>query len=273
MNKLEKSRKKETTVGRRKNINKLEKSRQKKKTTRREFLTTAGVLAAGTMVAGNVLAGELKKTLVAPKVAKKADPKLTLKEALRKARVKFDAKMARKVTMPSGKKLTIKEFQSKALVEADIQLIANKILAEIEKGMFTPDNLKAGLDIMHGMDFSIDSFSDFKLVGFVGNGCLGDPDGVGWTCGGGCDGTEGRFCGDDCGGNEGKGCGNKCPDKPSGMASSDNPFINVFIEDVRGNFNILSLGTNELLQLYSHDILGQVLGRIQMGRIQSRPPL
>ena len=255
-------------------MNKLEKSR-KKKTTRREFLTTAGVLAAGTMVAGNVLAGELKKTLAAPKVAKKADPKLTLKEALRTAGVRANAKLNYKVRTPLGRNLTIREiYQNKESVEKEIKNLADIIVGQIDKGRYTGPDLYVGMDMLHGaMDFNIFSAFKFDDIGLpaghgtdmCGNDCYGPGgDNRGYGCGGGCPGDMGLDCGGNCDGKEGQNCGNECPGKPDGMVSSVNPFIRFFIDNVHGYSNILSPGTSVIFQRYSHDILGKVLGQTQI---------
>ena len=237
-------------------MNKLEKSR-KKKTTRREFLTTAGVLAAGTLVAGNALAGELKGRILAPKVVKKADPKLTLKAALEKARARADANLDYKVTTPTGNTLTIREIKNnQAAVMADIKNIVNEILKNIDLGNFTVPDLIGGMDSIRIDPGSISG--DFNLD-FGGNGCygFGPETDEGGGCGEGCPEAKGGDCGDKCDGALGDNCGGGCP--ASFGITSENAFIATFIDDVPRNLNYLDPAINTIFHSYSHEILGQVL--------------
>ena len=126
-------------------MNKLKKSRKKKrKTTRREFLTTAGALAAGTMVASNAFAQELKRRiLVKPKVVPRApqgvavSKTLTFKQVATMAREQDKAHLAYKVTTPSRRRLSIKQIQNnKPLVVNDIKRIANEIVRDDPANIF-----------------------------------------------------------------------------------------------------------------------------------------
>jgi len=266
--------------------------KKKKKTTRREFLTTAGALAAGTVVAGNALAQELKRKILAPKVAPKAQKKVAVSKLLtRKVTVKIDkekhkAYLARAVTTPSGMKLTREQIRrDKELLKPDIKLIAQKIVDLIDKGFFDFRDVPLGFDdMLGGIPFDslfTDALANIKteVLGeegedFEGGGCCG-PGSNGLSCGDGCEGGEGWGCGDGCSGPQrglecgdncpqapGYACGNGCENKPDDVASSDNPFINAFINDVPDNFNYLNPAVNMILQSYSHDILAQVMSRM-----------
>ena len=244
-------------------MNKFKKPRKKNtKTTRRQFLTTAGALAAGTMVAGNALAQELKRRiLVKPKTVKKIEPSLTLE-----ARVKrYNAKLNYTVTTPSGQQLSIKQIQNnKPLVENDIKRVANEIVNQINDGKFAAADLYAGLDMMQ---ISMDpSYED------RGCRCYGDSmNNAGAYCGNDCAAAMGENCGYNCQGIEGENCGYECWNRKEGMASSENAFIASFIDDVQGNLNILNPGTSAILQSYSHDIMAQVMSGLLGGKVQTKP--
>jgi hypothetical protein len=233
----------------------------KKEKSRREFLTTVGVVAAGTLVGGNVLARDMSK-IVGGKATHSQVGGISSK---------LTEQASQLHTTPTGLSLTQAQFKDENVVKQDIASMVDEIKAGIDAGRYNLDNVVDGMHDM-GMVIVVDvsqmlsEMEDMKdRFSPSGEGYLGGLIGCGSNCyGGGTDGdNSGHACGCGCDGSKGDACGNNCPNAPDDEKVVTNPFIEHFMNNVGDQFNWYNPSTQMLFQNFGVDIVHDIATQTQ----------
>ncbi|MBU0505216.1 MAG: hypothetical protein ABII18_02720 [bacterium] len=240
----------------------------KKEKSRREFLTTVGVVAAGTLVGGKVMARDMSKVIG----GKATNPGITHPQ-VGGLSSKLKEQAAKKFTSPTGLSLTQAQYKDENVVKQDIAIMVQEIKAGIDEGRYNLDNVVDGMhDMGSVMIIDVDQIlSEMEGMkgrfspGSDGEGIWGGLIGCGSNCyGGGDDGdNSGHACGCGCDGSKGDACGNDCPNAPDDEKIVTNPFIDHFMNNVATQYNWFNPSTQMLFNNFGVDIVHDIAVQTQ----------